>query len=106
MDNLALAPIVKREVAGYARVIGLNASVFFLANDEQQVYAALDVFKETPTEPEVVVMAQVVGQSVVIHCDNTDRPLYEALLAAGIAREQIVLAYEGESLPKPVEHAH
>jgi hypothetical protein len=46
-----------------------------------------------------MIMARVIDDSVVVESDKTDRPLYEELLRAGISREHIVLAYEGESLP-------
>jgi hypothetical protein len=48
------------------------------------------------------VLAQVVGDKVIILEDRTDKPLYEALMInGGIPREQIILAYAGESLPTP-----
>jgi hypothetical protein len=47
---------------------------------------------------EKVVMAQVVGEKAVIIEDVTDKPLVEALIAGGIPREKIVLAYQGEKL--------
>jgi hypothetical protein len=46
-------------------------------------------------------MARVVGDKIFIDEDTTDKPLYEALMAnAGIPREQIVLAYAGETPPQ------
>lgn len=44
-------------------------------------------------------IVRLVGTHIVIERDVNDKPLVEALLAAGIPREQIVLAYAGE----PVE---
>ncbi len=46
-----------------------------------------------------MVMARVEGDKVIIEEDLTDRPLVDALLQAGIAREQIVLAYAGDPIP-------
>jgi KaiC/GvpD/RAD55 family RecA-like ATPase len=36
---------------------------------------------------------------VIIEEDRTDRPLVDELIAAGIPRERIVLAYIGEAPP-------
>jgi hypothetical protein len=36
---------------------------------------------------------------VIVEVDNTDKPLVDALVQQGIPREQIVLAYAGETLP-------
>jgi hypothetical protein len=41
-------------------------------------------------------MARVVGETVLIDEDITDRPLWEELVRAGIPRERIVLLYAGE----------
>ncbi|MCC6613055.1 MAG: XisI protein [Anaerolineae bacterium] len=45
-------------------------------------------------------VAQIIGDSIVIECDNTNKPLVDALLDAGIPREQIILAYAGEPVPE------
>jgi hypothetical protein len=42
----------------------------------------------------------VLGDKVVIEEDLTDRPLYQALMRQGIARERLILAYVGEPLPE------
>lgn len=49
--------------------------------------------------PQIMVMAHVEGDTVIIDEDLTDRPLVDALVRAGIPREKIVLAYAGEPLP-------
>jgi hypothetical protein len=42
---------------------------------------------------------QIVGDKIVIEADFTDKPLYKALLNQGIPRDQIILAYAGETYP-------
>ncbi|MDZ4766279.1 MAG: element excision factor XisI family protein [Chloroflexota bacterium] len=44
------------------------------------------------------VMVRVVDDFVVIEHDIHDRPLWQALVRAGVPREKIVLAYVGETL--------
>ncbi len=46
----------------------------------------------------MVVLARVVGDYVIVEEDLTDRPLVDRLVAAGIPREKIILAYAGEPL--------
>ncbi len=43
-------------------------------------------------------MVRVVDDFVVIEHDIHDRPLWQALVRAGVPREKIVLAYVGETL--------
>lgn len=42
--------------------------------------------------------ARLTQSTIVIEYDVNNKPLLDALLAAGIARNQIVLAYAGESV--------
>jgi hypothetical protein len=45
-------------------------------------------------------MARVVGDSIVIEVDTTDKPLVDALTGnQNIPREKIILAYAGEIVP-------
>jgi hypothetical protein len=101
MDRISdLARIVQPEVAAY-HTIAWKAKSYYLADDKNQIYAVIDIpEREHPIEdrPAIIVMARIDGERVIIVEDITDRPLYEALMRAGIPREQIVLAYAGESL--------
>ncbi len=98
MDRLA--EIVKREVFWYA---GGGRGIKFLpfANEEKKAYAVNVI--DSPVRKRkgaIVVLARVVGDRVVIDEDNTDRPLVDALVAAGIPRDKIALAYAGEPIPE------
>ena len=42
-------------------------------------------------------VARLAGKTIIIEYDVNNKPLIEALLAAGVPRSQIVLAYAGES---------
>ncbi len=102
MDTLALAEIVKREVADYARPKGLNASIHFMSNDAEQIYSVLAVLHDPPGELFIIIMAQVIGEVVVIYRERTDPSLYETLLDVGIPRSQIVRVALGEKVPEPI----
>ncbi len=102
LDNL-----VKKVVFSYASG-GLNLRTYPLANDQQHIYAVNVIdWPERHQPAAVVVLARIEGNQVIIEEDLTDRPLVEALINAGVPREQITLRYAmpvtaqgtGESVP-------
>jgi len=98
MDRLG--EIVKQVVFEYAGG-GFNLKTFPLMNDEQQVYAVNIVDTPKRKRPAgVMVLARIIDNHVIVEEDTTDRPLVDALVQAGIPREQIVLAYAGEAIPQ------
>ncbi|SRR5258708_24285456 len=89
----SLASIVKEVVFSYASS-GLNLRTYALSDEEQKIYAVNVVdWPERHRPAAVVVLARVEGEQVIIEEDLTDRPLVEALVSAGISREQIILKY-------------
>lgn len=99
-----LTAIVEREVASYAEVDCWKCRVFFIADKQRQVYAVLAVDDlPRPHPAQIDVMARIVGNRILIEEDITDRLLVDALIEAGVPREQIILVYQGETLPEPVE---
>jgi hypothetical protein len=92
---VTLAEIVRREVAEY-NTLAWKAKSYFLEDSQNQVYAVVDIPEsDHPDAPQpiFIVLARVVGDTVIIHQDITDRPLYEALERAGVPRDKMVLAY-------------
>jgi XisI protein len=97
MDGIdKLIATVRHEVADYVRP-SPSATAYDVENDEQHVFAVLSVPAKDPQKTSVVIMARVIDNLVLIESDKTNKPLYEALLQAGVPREQIVLAYAGEA---------
>jgi hypothetical protein len=47
-------------------------------------------------------VARLSGDKIVVEHDVNDKPLVDALMQAGISRNQIILAYMGETSPEPV----
>lgn len=97
------AEIVRHEVADYAKGHWWKSTAHYLEDAKQKKYSVIVVPDyETPRlkKAGVVVMARIVDNYVIIDEDITDRPLFEELVRAGIPREQIILTYAGESLPK------
>jgi XisI protein len=98
MDTLA--EIVSEEVRKYAGG-GINVKPYPILDHERQIYAVNTVrFPERNRPANVMVLARVLGDLVIIEEDRTDRPLIDALLQAGIPRDQIILAYLGEAIPE------
>jgi len=78
-----------------------TSNLYSVYDDSQQRYAVL-VINNPPLErqPHIVLFAQIEDrQYIVIEHDATDKPLVEALTAAGVPRDHIVLAYAGETRP-------
>ncbi|NJO07799.1 MAG: XisI protein [Chloroflexaceae bacterium] len=99
MDNLKRT--VREEVEKYATGgRGANILLFAILDDERGIYAvnAVDYLKRDDVAG-VVVLARVVGDRVVIEEDMTDKKLVDALQQREISRDQIVLAYAGETIP-------
>lgn len=44
-------------------------------------------------------IVQIVADTIIIEEDRNSKPLVDALLQAGIPRENIILAYAGEKVP-------
>ena len=102
MDRIIeLVDVVRREVVGY-NTRGFKSRSVFLENAAEQRFCIVVVPDYEPGQRRrstVMVMAVVQGEYIVIEEDTTDRPLWEALVRAGIPRDRIVLAYAGESAP-------
>jgi len=99
-NAIKLAEIVRREVDLYA-AISDDALFYPVLDDQNLTYTVIIVEnKRTDESVWVVVMAHVVDDFVVIEEDRTDKPLRDALMVnGGVPREQIILAYKGETIP-------
>ncbi len=98
-ETLSLAQITRREVELYAGDC-LNCTLYPVLDDDHQTYAVILV-AENDHPVWALVMAQVVGDTVIIIEDTTDKPLVDALMInGGVPRDKIVLAYKGEKKPE------
>jgi hypothetical protein len=97
MDRvLDLTEVLSHEMVAYI-VSSFNARLLYTENPTTHTYTVTSVPGDWHKRPHVMLLAQVVNQSIVILADTTDRPLYENLMNVGVLREQIVLAYQGEA---------
>jgi hypothetical protein len=96
MDNLSA--ILEEAMQWYAGR-GLNGHSYFMKNDAEQVMSIVASFVfEGEHYVDTSLLARIVDNRIVIEDDKTNKPLVDALLQAGVPREQIVLAYAGEKV--------
>jgi hypothetical protein len=101
-QKLQLAEITRQEVQRYVGHTE-NAIMYALLDDKNQRYGAVLVPEEDAERPSyLVALARVEGDYVVIDEDGAlDKPLHQALMVnGGVPREQIILAYRGETIPE------
>lgn len=94
----ALSETLQSVMNGYAGQ-DLNGHSYLTRSVDGQVFTivSIGVLRERHFAATSLV-ARVVNDRIVIDHDVNDKPLGDALVSAGIPRQQIVLAYAGESL--------
>ncbi len=90
-----LEATTSRVVASYAGR-SLNAKLHYLHDNAQKIDTVLVVPLKREIEPHIMLLTRIDGEKVIIETDTTDRPLEDALIAAGIPPSQIVLAHQGD----------
>lgn len=95
-----ISELVKREVERYVAVSD-TAEFYMLADDQQQCYSVLIAPHDDERPSWVFVLARIVDDFIVIDEDGAiGKLLHQALMVnAHIPREQIILAYKGETIP-------
>lgn len=85
---------VLRGYAGRA----LNGYSYLTSSADRRVFAIVSIGHVRDRQiADTGLIVRLVGDSIVIERDINDKPLVEALVAAGIPRDRIILAYAGES---------
>jgi hypothetical protein len=89
---------LREAVRGYA-TLALNGVSYFMSNEDARAYAVVFI-GETPHEriADAGLIARVADDRIIIEQDMGNKPLVETLIASGVPREQIVLAYAGERI--------
>jgi hypothetical protein len=92
--------ILESELNKYAKP-SWNGESFLTFEMQKQAYAVIAVSKQRGEHMTALnLMVRLIDDCIVIDTDRNDKPLVDALVQAGIPREQIVLAYAGEALPE------
>jgi hypothetical protein len=99
-----LKDILKEEVQEYVGSgRGANLLLFPLADPEFRVYGVVVDYPKRQYRTDILILARMVGDKIIIEEDNTNKPLLAALLQRGVPRDQIVLAYQNEVIPEELE---
>ncbi|MBI5931646.1 MAG: XisI protein [Chloroflexi bacterium] len=95
--------IVYEVITGYTGK-ALNGYSYLTQDEEHTLLTVVDVAQsKEKSEPHYVgvsVIVRIMGDMVIIDRDQNDKLVIDALVQAGIPREQIILAYAGESVPE------
>lgn len=98
MDTLK--EIIQREVSAYTGK-GLNGYSYMVANPDPLAWTVVSIgYIDGERFASADLIVRIIGNNVVIERDDNDPPLVDALLQAGVARSQIILAYAGEPVPE------
>jgi len=90
-------------MTGYA-VKGLNCYSYLTTNEDETLFSVITIARvrdERIAEADMIV--RLLDDKIIIEEDQNDKPLVDALMAAGISRQQIILAYAGEAVPEAAE---
>jgi hypothetical protein len=71
---------------------GKPSNFYYAENLEDQVYCVLAPQTVWRKRAELIMMARIVNDQIIIDIDKTDKPLSEALRQAGIPDGQIIIA--------------
>ncbi len=98
MDQLNV--ILEREIEAYSGEAE-NGYVFVTSNPEKTRFVVTGVGTvQGKRIVNNVLIVLVLGDKVIIEEDKNSKMLLDALLQAGVLREQIILAYAGEPVPE------
>jgi len=98
MDTLT--NIVQREIAGYTGK-GLNGYSYLVANSDHQAFTVVSVgYMDGQRYASADLIVRLIADRVVIERDDNYPPLVDALMQAGVPRDNIILAYAGEPVPE------
>jgi hypothetical protein len=79
---------------------GLNGFSELVQNLDQTLFSVIATgFRKGTRFSFSALIVRIAGDKIIVEEDRNSDPLYEALVQAGIPREQIILAYAGESIP-------
>lgn len=100
MDKLI--ELVEKEVGSYAGEMA-NGYAYLTVGSDRRVFTVVSVGKIKDRRiTHLSLLVRLVGDRVVIEEDDSNKPLVDALVQAGIPRDQIILAYAGEPVPETV----
>lgn len=96
---------IEVEIEAYAKP-GFNGWGYMVKSADSQVYGVLDIsIQNKQRHADASLIVRFENDLIIIELDMNSKPLVDALVQAGIPREQIILAYAGEPIPEGVPDA-
>jgi hypothetical protein len=93
--------VIREVIAGYAKASFTGEPSYLTQNDDGNLITVVDVYiVDGKTRADTGLVVRIEGEYVVIDHDMNNKLLVDALVQAGIPREQIILAYAGEPVPE------
>jgi CTP:phosphocholine cytidylyltransferase-like protein len=102
LDAPALARMTREVIETYAGYS--DQAVAYAIADEARHRYAVNAISNHPDKLSswIIVQAHIENDYIVIDEDSVwDKNMFKALMKCGIPRQQIILAYAGETLPTP-----
>jgi hypothetical protein len=97
-----LKQTVYEVVAKYAGR-ALNGRSYLTQSADGDILTVVNISKQAGKHHcGVGVIVRIVGDHIIIERDQSDKLIVDALVQAGVPREQIILAYAGEMVPEMV----
>jgi hypothetical protein len=95
---------LKQTLEGYAGK-ALNGYSYLTRSTDEHLFTVVTVgYLPKKRIVNIGLIVQVVGDHIIIEHDINNKPLVDALVQAGVPREQIILAYAGEPVEEPTTH--
>jgi len=99
MDTRTLKEILIEEMQKYAGE-GLNAYSYLTENEVENLYAVVDIADVRGKRIiGTVLVARLQDDKIIIELDHNNKLLVDALKARGVPDNQIVLAYQDNTIP-------
>ena len=95
--TLTLTDTLRRAVAAYAgevHSVSGTSTLHYLENEQDQVFCVVSPYDPAYKKADLVIMARIVDDKIVIDTDMNLNPLYQVLRDAGVPDEQISVAWK------------
>lgn len=98
-------PVIEAEIAAYTKP-GFNDWGYLTRTDDGLLYAVVMIsIQNGKRHTTMNLIVRFENDLVIIELDMNSKPLVDALVQAGVPRDQIILAYAGEPIPEGVPDA-
>jgi hypothetical protein len=96
----ALNTTLESVMSAYAKK-AFNGFTTLTSNPEKTQFVVISVGNtRSGRVTSTALFARIIGETIIIESDNTNMPLVDGLMDAGLPRAQIILAYAGEAVPE------